>query len=36
VGRGLVLRSGLEQEVYWRPSAHERKHCPPMPVCGVA
>ena len=32
VGRGLVLRPGLDQEVCWRPSAYERKQHPELPA----
>lgn len=32
VGRGLLLQSGLEQEVCWRPSAYERKQHPELPA----
>jgi putative transposase len=32
VGRGLPLRSGLDRQVCWRPSAYERKRHPGLPV----
>jgi hypothetical protein len=32
VGRSLELRSGLDREVCWRPSAYERKHHPELPA----
>jgi len=32
VGRGLPLRSGLDQQVCWRPSAYERKRHPDLPA----
>jgi hypothetical protein len=32
VGRGLALRSGLDREVCWRPSAYERKHHSELPA----
>jgi len=32
VGRGLALESGLDREICWRPSAHERKHHPQLPA----
>jgi hypothetical protein len=35
VGRGLPLCSGLDQSVCWRPSAHERKRHPGLPVDAV-
>ena len=32
LGRGLKLRSGLDQTVCWRPSAYERKRHPELPA----
>ena len=32
VGRGLLLQSGLDQQVCWRPSAYERKQHPQLPA----
>jgi len=32
VGRGLALRSGLDRQICWRPSAYERKRHPELPA----
>jgi hypothetical protein len=32
VGRGLPLTSGTDQQICWRPSAHERKQHPELPA----
>jgi hypothetical protein len=32
IGRDLLLQPGLDQQICWRPSAHERKHHPELPA----